>query len=331
MEFYDQSFQFINKYYFQLRNDENDTASVIYYILLLLSFIPLALTILISNIIIYINMNLIYSLMEHMQDNNKVNNYTNEVVSLRSLLVISIGINISLLLFHIFGTVNYIVYEAEIFHLRNTFVLYVVIYICCIVYMFFAFSSYYTYQRRHKKQSNSRLHSLLAASILLNIIYLGSFFFPYMLLAFIQDPLQTMFLYLVIAVLIISAYLLCVSFSKITGIFCKPKTALIIYITFSLAASIIFLVVVMLFILTLGSFNDFEEAQNLLVPLLVAMFGIFILKPTRHIYTLSQNLKEDDNNCKKQDGELIMNQITVQSNDDDANKQNEGNDNIETI
>lgn len=40
----------------------------------------------------------------------------------------------------------------------------------------------------------------------INIVYIGSYFMPYMLLAFIHDPLQTSFTYLIVTAFIICAY-----------------------------------------------------------------------------------------------------------------------------
>ena len=62
------------------------------------------------------------------------------------------------------------------------------------------------------------------------------------------------------------------------------------------AVTVIYFLLAMLFILTLGSYHDFREVQNLLLPLLIAVFGFFVCKPAYNAYTRSNyitNTEED--------------------------------------
>ena len=316
MEFHDQSLQFTNKYYFQLKDDENNTASTIYTILLLLAFVPIALAIFIGNVVI-INIDLAYSLIEYMQGNNKMNRYIKEVMNLPSLLIVNIAVNLSLIGFHICALIHHYHYDNEIFYSRTTSVINILLSIIC--FSLICITGLSSYCIHHAKDKILQLH--IVAFLIMNIMYLGTFFVPYILLAFIHNPLQTIFYYLVIAILVVSAYLLCVPFSKLVPGFHTHRdfctSAVFFYVTFSLALSVIFLVMVMFFILTLGSFNDFEEVQNLLVPLLVAVFGVFILKSTRQVYTSTQDVKSDGNGAKE---DIELHQVIVQSNNANNNQ-----------
>ena len=326
MEFHDQSLRFTNKFYFQVKNDENDTATAILIILFFLSVIPLSLVLCISNIVL-IYLNLIYSLIRYIKGSDKMSKKIKEVMSSPSLLIVSILVNASLLAFHIFAAKENFYYLHDIFNSSGIgIVLLVQAFFSIISIACMCIASYLHFKHwKHQENKVLLLHFILAVSIMLNIVYLGSFFGPYMLLAFIHDPLQAMFFYLVVAMVIIGAYFLCTPFVRLfqEGKCQKDyRTPIIFYVVLSLGASIIFFVIVMAYILTLGSFSDFNEVQNLLIPLLVAMFAAFILKPSKQV--LTQNVKDDSATATNQDV-----QISVQSNDDVTN-QNEEN-NTETV
>ena len=158
---------------------------------------------------------------------------------------------------------------------------------------------------------------ITTVSIKINMIYISSYFMPYMIMAFIYDTLETTITYLTVTVFVVGAYLgwwgiirsitLCCLQCKccsedgnnITGkseskngnsrfytiyLFAKRYLRIWSYAMFSCAITFAayYMLVLFLFILRLGSFNDFEAAHNLVivtVPVLIALVGIFATKP----------------------------------------------------
>ena len=51
------------------------------------------------------------------------------------------------------------------------------------------------------------------------------------------------------------------------------------YMTWATASSVIIFQFVITYIITLGSFDDFHELQNLMPSLLIALLGLFLLEP----------------------------------------------------
>ena len=129
------------------------------------------------------------------------------------------------------------------------------------------------------------------AVISLNIIYVGCYFLPYMLLAFIHNPLLTAFTYLMDALLILFIYLVCLGFWHLYN-FKKHKTydkdikcakflshLLYFGMTWTAAFAIIMFLFAITYIISLGSFNDFEELKSLAPSLMLAVVGAVLLKP----------------------------------------------------
>ena len=56
---------------------------------------------------------------------------------------------------------------------------------------------------------------------------------------------------------------------------------LILFGTIVTICSFVFFSVVIIYTLTLGSFDDFQEAQNLILPLVIGALAYFIIKPTK--------------------------------------------------
>ena len=133
-----------------------------------------------------------------------------------------------------------------------------------------------------------------------------------MLLAFIYNPLQTFVTYLVLGVYVLCGYLLLWILKRLLLYCCKPSDPICIghfsskndyknqglqtnsktyikpqyictayLLIFSgIFFSIVYFSYVMIYILTWGSYDDFEAIQNLVLPLLIGMLTYFVVKPT---------------------------------------------------
>ena len=131
-----------------------------------------------------------------------------------------------------------------------------------------------------------------------------------MLLASINDPIKTLFIYIMGALFILSFYLLTyslcflidLSLHQLTEKKILIKIILIVPSTISClirhpyftgsGASIAYFVTILIFLLRLGNFNDFQAAHNLTLPVIVIVFSVFVLKPFyKYIFKPSE---EDD-------------------------------------
>jgi len=110
-----------------------------------------------------------------------------------------------------------------------------------------------------------------------------------MVLAFIQDPLQTIFTWLM-AVVVVTVYTIIWSVGLVWLLrftrkllpfswFLHKKPLLNFVIASLTACSLFFYFFLIRNMFTLGSFSDFQSLQNMFIPLLVVLLSIFIFKP----------------------------------------------------
>ena len=144
-------------------------------------------------------------------------------------------------------------------------------------------------------ESDESFGMFLQLSLGTFLVYLGFYFLPYMLLAFINDPIQTAFIYMMGASFILCVYLLTYSVCSFVATFFKKKTpkvmfihlcgykcAYFFYLLFTLTGgfSIAYSLTILILILTLGNFHDFEAVENLTLPIIIGLLSIFVLKPS---------------------------------------------------
>ena len=114
------------------------------------------------------------------------------------------------------------------------------------------------------------------------LVYLGFYFLPYMALAFINDPIQTGFIYLMGASFAFSIFTINkAAFSYIAKkMGCKwlERDAKLIPVT-ATGISIAYFLIIFLFILTLGNFHDFQAIENLTLPIIIGLLSLFVIKP----------------------------------------------------
>ena len=278
------------------------------------------------------------------------------------VLFLSILLNVALLVFHIASAVELINYSNEVLQSHEdsdkdhsgfihtsiafSFIIPIITYIIAIVMYIIKY---------HKKGCD--IISLGATSITVNIIHLVCCFMPYMLLAFIYDPLQTTITYLALGIYILCGYLFgwiiretlifymdTITYqindehgdetddvTDSTYNLCTFKSTkvskFIFYITVfcfgqGLFTAVAFSSFVIVYVLTLGSFNDFEVIQNLLPPLLIGMLTYFVVKPTSRQAKKKFNLDDDDHIAKLLKEEIVKEhmQCKIEINDDPSNK-----------
>ena len=260
------------------------------------------------------------------------------------LLCLSISLNIALFAFHILSAVEIIKYGNDVLQSHQdsskdhsssptraitiSFTIIIVTYFSAVVMSVYKWCKggfdIKSLILTKKRPLNFRF--LAAISITINIIHIVCYFMPYMLLAFVYNPLQTFVTYLALGLYVLCAYLLfwiakyCITSYKIlvnsqttdhalirflrfyaarshkdnsesadrNNIKLKPgyiRCIFIFYIAyFFLGYGIVFVAIffsaVIIYVLTLGSLNDFEVIQNLVPPLLIGLLTFFVVKPT---------------------------------------------------
>lgn len=136
------------------------------------------------------------------------------------------------------------------------------------------------------------LGAFLQHSIGAFLVYLGFYFLPYMILAFINDPIQTAFIYIIAASFILCVYLL--TYSTLFYILflledydqekskCKELMIRSSYATFALGSglSIAYFLIILIFVITLGNFHNFQAVENLTLPIIIALITLFVFKPS---------------------------------------------------
>ena len=112
------------------------------------------------------------------------------------------------------------------------------------------------------------------------LVYLGFYFLPYMALAFINDPIETGFIYLIELSFAFSLFTIIKAVLTYGANGCNFSGCdyEVIFITAS-GLSVAYFLIIFLFILTLGDFYDFKAIENLTLPLVIGLLSFFVLQP----------------------------------------------------
>ena len=306
--FHGQSIKFASEYYFKVKGEGSSKYDTFVSILNVMISLPDTSIIFIVAITIRFIYPTVYYHVKKCQEHEKIFFKAH----IWSLFLTSIGTNLALFTIHMISIAKLIEYGNEVLHNKHHFasddhqripiyhavfttITMVAVYVVAMAYSVFILVS---------KKS---ITTLIAITIILNFVYIGCYFFPYMLLAFITYPLQTCFIYFLEVCFGACAYLLWYSLFSF-ALSDKRLAGLKILLTiWGAVFAIIYFLVAIVYILTLGHFDDFEEIQNLLVPLVIAVFTLFVFKPV-HAFAkeFSTNENEEDNQDNN-NGELITN------------------------
>ena len=175
---------------------------------------------------------------------------------------------------------------------------------------------------KEKKNGNEEWPlTLTAAVISINFIYVACYFFPYMLWAFIHNPFLTIFTHVMLVLAIVCLYLISLAFWRLLKLCwrllklrtkCKNdngdnatkclNTILFCCMVCGITFSVAIFLYVSTSIITLGRFGDFEELNSLAPSLLIAVVGLFLLKPVYNHVTgkikCDKKSKQGGNNGK---------------------------------
>ena len=191
------------------------------------------------------------------------------------------------------------------------------------------------------KRNDNRQWTLMLPAVVMsiNIIYIGCYFLPYMLLAFITNPFLTFFIYLMLVLFICCVYVICLGACYLYEFFKEKKyenlesdknyenlksgrvvikflyTLVYSCMAWAIAFSVITFLFIITFIITLGRLADFEELNNLAPSLVIAAVGYFLLKPPYKYLTKEtegENCKFNNENEQLREGDTEQNPITTE-------------------
>ena len=308
-------------------------------------------------------------------------NYFKKLAHLTPLLFTSIGICIGFLVFHVYSVVRFIQYGDEVLSsydnkshplpITHAVISSTVIgggLVLSVTILVIRISKSKKHDSKVISDSPSSVEArtestrqtkmqwpamVTAAMISVNITYIGCYFMPYMLLAFIHDPLLTIFTYIMMLLFTCCVYLLFLGAWSLYK-FCKGDdittdeytkcehttadenkedqrntklaklfdTLLYSYMVWAVASSVIIFLFVIIYIITLGSFDDFEELKNLTPSLLIAVLGIFLLKPglklAKKTFKGTSNNEDNKDDKKKTKKEKTGEEREEENNNDET-------------
>ena len=154
-------------------------------------------------------------------------------------------------------------------------------------------------------EDESPFHKAVAVSITLNIIYLGSYYSPYMVVAFIHDPIRTSLIYFLLICVVICLYLFFLGSTNLVYLCfkvciykCKGHNKLdtdcYYRCTYCIEGwtaviSATYLAIIIVYLFVLGSFDSLNLLQSLTLPLMIFLFSYLFLKPLLKSFKRSLN------------------------------------------
>ena len=366
MQYHDQPLQFISNHYFQVKSEEDEKYKTILGMMKALTYLPSTLMPLISFLIIAYVYPLISCYVKQYSDKLEkgqffyIKQLTDTEIQLIQenftqkwkgfhlicLLLTSTVINILLVILHISSAVKFIDYGKEILHTEEFLIgpsgnhylpyMHAALSYFLVTAMFIIAIGYCFYKHA--------INSLIATSISVNIIYASCYFSPTMLLAFFHDPLLTIFnCFMIIGFIglnytlistVLTVGLMFLS-KKINKLIPKAHISLkvLIYsiIVYTTGYSVCYLLILIVGMISLGSFSDFEALQNdMILPIVVGLLTLFVVKPA-HKYAkikLSEIVveKEKDTVSNNQVGEVhIMMEESHDTQCEEIDSQNDEN------
>ena len=228
-------------------------------------------------------------------------------IKIAALILVSICLSITLFVFHIIASVRLIQYGNEVLNDAKVQFKFSMhrgkddesdqgIPIIYIVFSFLPVICFIIIIIRYcccgsaSQSGDEALGKHLQVSLGVLLIYLGFCFSLYMVLAFINDPIATGFVYLIGASCIFCIYLLIVSYTfsfffilrfMLSCSRYKLSCLDMVYVIFTLASgiSVAYFLSILIFILTLGNFHDLQAVQNLTLPIIIGLLSFFVFKP----------------------------------------------------
>ena len=265
----------------------------------------------------------------------KTESHYKKPLHMKPLIFTSALIFIGFLIVHVFSIMSFIQYGKEVLSSKDYHsiipITHAVLSLLAIV-VGFGLTVTCLRVRISKQQQQQQKNVLLipAAAISVNFIYIGCYFMPYMLLAFIHDPLLTTFTYLKLVLFIVCIYLICLGVCNLykfkhknygNNIKLAKFLDKLLYscMVWAMAFSLMMFLFVVICIILLGSFNDLKDLKYLTSSLPLVVVSLFLLKP---VYALLSTKNEDASN-RREKKECVQG---TESSDDNRSRTTESSD-----
>ena len=222
MEYHDQPLQFISNHYFQIKDKDDEMYNAVKEIMRILPVLSLSMMILIGcltikhvyPVILYYveqypkvnkeklkqsvsSVNTNHQMLKLVQLNNKQKKYY-----LLSLFFTSCVVTALLVTLHVVSITKFVAYGNEVLHDDHHIQLYFYIALHCIIIgALFIIAIVFCVCIQRKSGCTATIISM-------NIVYMASCFFPSMVLAFIQDPMQVILTCIMAVAIVIVVYAL---------------------------------------------------------------------------------------------------------------------------
>ena len=287
MEYHDQPLNFINNHYLEIKDGNVGE----YPPITLLMILPAQFHLFGMPVVAYLTSRYIYPKIcffmkqyaKFLFFNSSSDGYILRIIILYLFpFIISMGFKFLLIIAQILSTVELVNYGNEVLHDDHLYHTY--IHVVC--------SSLATVTLFAIAIGNilwNKVMSCFSLFISLDVIYIIGYFSPFMLLAFIHDPLVTILTYFIVVFWV--AFLICLGFllgkemDKI--VFSEHETLYLHLHAFKLMGLLLSIIYVLTLLIlfasttsVLGSFNDFQSLQTLLLSLLVGLVSFYVVKPT---------------------------------------------------
>ena len=251
----------------------------------------------------------------------KTESHYKKPLHMKPLILTSVLICIGFLIIHVLSVMSFIQYGDEVLSSENYHniipITHAVLSLLAVAIGFGLTTIFLKTKISKSKDVNPALQPLLipAAVISVNFVYIGCYFIPYMLLAFIHDPLLTSFTYLTLVLFIVCIYLICLGVCHLYRFYKHKKNTYddnikhaklldnLLYscMVWAMAFSLMMFLFVVIYIITLGSFDDFKDLKYLIPTLPLAVVGLFLLRP---VNTLMSASNTDNRNAEE--GHVLM-------------------------
>ena len=326
MQFQGETLEFISTYFFEAKARDEDNYNAIVYILAVSTILPCATSFVYSYLVYFYSEWIATHAVKYIaagkkkfhkkrlakikdgkdHEHRKDKEIQSRRITIAGLILTSVCLSITLFTFHIISSVRLIQYGNEILydakprfqsnaerqHIGDRIIpiLYTVFsFFPTIILICFLLCNFCRHSGSQKKIDKA-LGKKLQLSLGVLLVYLGFYFSIYMLLAFINDPIVTGFVYLIGILCIFCIYLvshtLCVTiFPCLASKYHLQYTKLerkdclnLLFVKIS-GISIGYFITMLIFILTLGNFKDFQAVQNLTLPIIIGLLSAFLFKP----------------------------------------------------
>ena len=302
MEYDDQPLQFINDNYFQVEDPNDETYLTIADLIFLMMQFPFIMPFISYATILYMHPKICHYFEQYEVYMHRFP-YTIQAVANKiffgSLVLITAAIGVILMISHFNSIVHFISYCDKVLPDEAKYLPYIfaVFSVVTVITSIVVVTGIWLHKLRKIKRFKSEVNRrsvLFGMIISLEIMHILCYFSPFMVLAFLHDPLVTFSTYFMIIMgilsFLITIYLppfylhkLGIKARQQGKIIKKPMALFLVIVTLMTVIvsgyAVILLIIFSASVLTIGNFGSSPTLQSMLLSLLIGLISFWILKP----------------------------------------------------